>query len=63
MPRQGGIQAIKNGKMYATFNINPVKNGAIQVDFINQYVVEKTRDSIAKELIVPAPLVDPVQCR
>lgn len=56
---QGGIQAIKKGKMYATFNINPVKNGAIQVDFINQYVVEKTRDSIAKELIVPAPLVDP----
>ncbi|WP_338448169.1 sugar ABC transporter substrate-binding protein [Niallia oryzisoli] len=56
---QGGIQAVKNGKVYATFNINPVKSGAIQVDFINQYVVEKSKDSIAKEMIVPSPLIDP----
>ena len=59
----GGIQAIKNGKMYATFNINPVKSGAIQVDFIHKYLVENSKDSIAKEIIVPAPLIDPVQCR
>lgn len=56
---KGGIQAVKNGKMHATFNINPVKSGAIQVDFINQYVVEKAQDSIAKEIIVPSPLIDP----
>lgn len=54
----GGIQAIKNGKMYATFNINPVKSGAIQVDFIHDYVVEDSKDSIAKEIIVPSPLID-----
>ena len=54
----GGIQAIKNGKMYATFNINPVKSGAIQVDFIHDYLVEGSKDSIAKEIIVPSPLID-----
>ncbi|NHC43278.1 sugar ABC transporter substrate-binding protein [Bacillus sp. MM2020_1] len=56
---QGGIQAVKSGKMYATFNINPVKSGAIQVDFINEYIVEKKQNSIAKELIVPSPLINP----
>ncbi|WP_394232110.1 sugar ABC transporter substrate-binding protein [Niallia oryzisoli] len=54
----GGIQAIKNGKMYATFNINPVKSGAIQVDFIHDYLVEDSKDSIAKEIIVPSPIID-----
>jgi ribose transport system substrate-binding protein len=56
---EGGIQAIKNGKMYATFNINPVKSGAIQVDYIHKYLVENSKDSVAKEIIVPAPLIDP----
>ncbi|MCQ6277070.1 sugar ABC transporter substrate-binding protein [Bacillus sp. V3B] len=55
---EGGIQSIKNGKIYATFNINPVKSGAIQVDFIHDYLVENSKDSIAKEIIVPAPLID-----
>ena len=55
---EGGIQSIKNGKMYATFNINPVKSGAIQVDYIHNFLVEGNKDSIAKEIIVPAPLIN-----
>lgn len=56
---EGGIQAIKSGKMYATFNINPVKSGAIQVDYIHKYLVEKNQSSVEKEIIVPSPLIDP----
>lgn len=55
---ESGIKAIEDGKEYATYNLNPVKAGAISVDYIHQLLVEKKNSSdIPKEVIIPSPMI------
>ncbi len=55
---ESGIRAINEGKEYATYNLNPVKAGAISVDYIHQLLVEKKNSSeIPKEVIISSPMI------
>ena len=48
----------KEGKEYATYNLNPVKAGAISVDYIHQLLVEKKDNGeIPKEVIIASPII------
>ncbi|WP_185601960.1 sugar ABC transporter substrate-binding protein [Paenibacillus sp. 598K] len=52
---QAGIDAIKQGKQYATFNINPIKTGSAMVQAAKQIVVDKA--DIAKEQVIASDFV------
>lgn len=55
---QSGIDAIKQGKQYATFNLNPVKAGIASVDVISQLLVDKKdAATLPKEIVIPSPLI------
>jgi ribose transport system substrate-binding protein len=55
---ESGIKAIKEGKEYATYNLNPVKAGAISVDYIHQLLVDKKDSSeIPKEVLTSSPMI------
>ncbi|MFS0725743.1 sugar ABC transporter substrate-binding protein [Paenibacillus sp. 1P07SE] len=53
---QAGVEAIKQGKQYATFNINPIKSGSAMVQAAKQIVVDKAAD-VPKEVTIPADFV------
>ncbi|RST77191.1 hypothetical protein D4T97_001450 [Siminovitchia acidinfaciens] len=56
---ESGIEAIEQGKEYATFNLNPVKAGAASVDYIHQLLVEGVGlATIPAETVIPSPMVD-----
>gem|GEM_PF-2621857 len=52
---QAGIDAIKQGKQYATFNINPIKTGSAMVQAAKQIVVDKA--DVAKEQVIASDFV------
>ncbi|WP_020619427.1 sugar ABC transporter substrate-binding protein [Paenibacillus daejeonensis] len=53
---QAGIEAIKQGKQYATFNINPIKSGSAMVQAAKSIVVDKATD-VKKEVMIPSDLI------
>ena len=53
---QSGIEAIRQNRVYATFNLNPVKAGVALVDYINDLLVEQ-KESLPKEIIIPTPIL------
>ena len=53
---QAGIEAIKQGKQFATFNINPIKSGAAMVQAAKSIVVDKATD-VSKEVLIPSDLI------
>lgn len=56
---ESGIEAIKQGKEFATFNLNPVKAGVASVDFIHQLLDEKKDlTTLSKEIVIPLPMIN-----
>lgn len=55
---ESGIKAIEEGKEFATYNLNPVKAGAISVDYIHQLLIDKKNSSeIPKEVLISSPMI------
>ncbi|KOF10178.1 hypothetical protein AC739_10525 [Planococcus glaciei] len=56
---KSGIEAIEQGKVHATFNLNPIKAGVESVDFLNQHFNEGAKlEELPKEIVIPVPMVD-----
>lgn len=53
-----GIEAIKQNKVFATFNLNPVKAGVSSVEYIHQLLVENLDPaSLPKEIVISTPMI------
>lgn len=56
---ESGVEAVRQGKEMATFNLNPVKAGVASVDFIHDVLVnKKDLASMPKEVVIPTPIVN-----
>ena len=40
MLKKSGIEAIEQGNITATFNLNPIKAGIARVDYIDEYLTD-----------------------
>jgi ribose transport system substrate-binding protein len=54
---QSGIEAIEQGLVHATFNLNPVKAGVKAVEFIDAYLQKDDSASDSTEILIPTPIV------
>lgn len=54
---KSGIEAIDQGLVHATFNLNPVKAGVAAVDYIDSYLKNDGSSKESKEILIPTPIV------
>lgn len=56
---KSGIEAIEQGKLFATFNLNPIKAGIASVDYLDEHFTDGVSlDQLPKEIVIETPKVD-----